>query len=90
MTKNNKQTKKDMAYVWISLVLLLFVWVPVLNVLFFIPASLYFSITALTRAKKEPEKYRGLVFAAVLVVIGAISFLVSLYYLVYFSGEMQA
>ena len=68
----NKKTKKDNSYAWISLILLLFLWVPILNVFLIIPASLFFSTTALIRARRSPEKYGGFAFALILVTVAAL------------------
>ena len=48
--------KRDYHYAWIALVLSLFFWIPLLNIVFFLPSAIYLSTKQIRLAKREPEK----------------------------------
>ena len=77
--KENKamkdKTKPSKTYAWISLVLVLFFWVPLLNILFFLPASAYFGIRAILASRRNPEKYGGFLIAVFSVSVAFVSFI---------------
>lgn len=54
-------------------------WIPLLNLIFAIPA-LYFGIASIRKIKKKPEQYGGKWFAVIGIVLGA------LVYLTYYIG----
>jgi hypothetical protein len=58
------KAKKDYSYVWIALILSLFFWVPMLNVLVFLPLAIYLSIRQIQLQKKNQEKYGRFIYPA--------------------------
>lgn len=85
------EMRKDSTYAWLSLVLVLFFWIPLLNVFFFLPASIYFGIKAMKKARKEPTKHGGFWIALISVVVASVSFAYSLVVLIMsLSGKIPA
>ncbi len=76
--ENTNIGKKDYSYVWIALVLSLFFWVPLLNVVFFLPLAVYLSIKQIRLAKTEPEKYGTLIFPALILAHSSFSIIASI------------
>lgn len=72
-----KQKKKDFTYVWVSIVCLLFFWVPILNVFFFLPASIISGFKAFEKARADPKRYGGAWIAVFAIVLASVSFVYS-------------
>jgi len=77
-----KAARKDSTYAWLSLVLALFFFVPLLNVLFFLPASVYFGIKAMINTRRKPEEYGGFWVALASVIFASVSFVYALVILI--------
>lgn len=73
--------KKNSSYAWISLILALFFWVPLLNLLI-LPLSIYFGVKAIKRVKKDPKKYGGFAIAVFSVIWASISLIFSIIFFV--------
>ncbi|MBW2966253.1 hypothetical protein KY342_04070 [Candidatus Woesearchaeota archaeon] len=69
--------KKDYAYVWIALFLSLFFWVPIINIIVFLPLAIYLSITQIRLQKTDPERYGRLIYPALVLVHSSFSIIVS-------------
>jgi uncharacterized membrane protein len=78
----NPKKGKKATYAWISLIIALFFWVPLLNVVLILPASIIFGIKAMIRARKHPELYNGFVLALISTIFASISFVASLIILI--------
>ena len=70
--------KKDYTYVWLALVLSLFFWVPLLNVVLFLPLAIYLSTKQIRLAKKEPENYGTIIFPALILAHSSFSIIASI------------
>jgi len=81
-SKNTKTAKKDYKYVWLSLILVLFFWVPLINIIL-LPASMYFGVKAMLRARRKPEKYGGFLMALFITIFAFVSFIVGGYILIF-------
>jgi len=79
--KNKRSQKKISEYTWLSLLFLLFFWIPILNVIFFLPASMYFGTKAINRSRKDPDKYKGTGIAVFSTSFALLSFVYGLYIL---------
>ncbi|MBW2982482.1 hypothetical protein KY343_06390 [Candidatus Woesearchaeota archaeon] len=77
MNETNNKIKKDYHYVWIALILSLFFWVPLLNIIFFLPLAIILSIKQIKLAKKEPNKYGKLIFPAIILAHSTFSIIAS-------------
>jgi hypothetical protein len=77
----NRNKKKHYYYAWIALILSLFFWVPILNIVLFLPSAIYLSIKQIMLAKKEPERYGSLIFPILILVHSTFSIIVSTYIL---------
>lgn len=82
LKKGPENANKNSVYAWISLTLVFFFWVPILNVIFILPASMFFGAKAIRNAMREPEQYGGKWVAIIAVIIAAISFVFSLIVLI--------
>jgi len=51
--------KKDSTHAWLSIILLLFFWIPLLNIILFLPASIHFAIKSIRKCKQHPESFKG-------------------------------
>lgn len=74
--------KKKSAYAWFSLIFALFFWIPLLNVVFFLPASICFGIKAIVRARRQPKEYGGFALAVISTIFASVSFIASLIILI--------
>lgn len=79
--KNKEKTKKDSKYAWISLVLALFFWIPLINVIV-LQISMFFGVAAMIRAKKHPDRYSGFLIALIPTIFAFISFIIGGYILI--------
>jgi hypothetical protein len=79
---NGEIIKKDYSYVWIALILSLFFWVPILNIVAFLPAAMYFSTKQIGLAKYEPEKYGRVIYPAIIFAHSIVSMIFSLLILI--------
>ncbi len=77
-----KQKKTDKTEAGISFVFLLFFWVPLLNVVFTLPASIYFGIKAIRKSRKYPTRYKGFKLAVFSIAASIISLIGSYVYFV--------
>jgi len=77
----NKNKKKDYYLAWIALILSLFFWVPILNILFFLPLAIYLSIKQIKLAKKQPEIYGRLIFPVLILAHSTFSIIASTFIL---------
>lgn len=88
--KKNKK-KQDCSYAWIALVLACLFWVPFLNIILFLPASIYFGIRAIKEAKKNPKKYGGHKLGIFCIIWASLSLIFSIIVLVLIiNGEIGA
>lgn len=69
--------KKDHSYVWIALILSLFFWVPLLNVIIFLPSAICLSTKQIILAKRYPERYGSLIFPALVLAHSTFSIIAS-------------
>ena len=74
--------KKDYSYVWIALVLSLFFWVPILNIVAFLPAAMYFSIKQISLIKEDPKKYGRLIYPSLVLAHSMFSIFASIFILI--------
>jgi len=72
--------KKNSNYAWISLVLALFFWVPILS-LVFLAASVFFGVKAIYKCRKEPQKYGGFYIALISVIFAVLAFFIAAFFL---------
>ena len=83
MNEENINTeKKDYSYVWIALILSLFFWVPILNIIAFLPAAMCFSVKQIVLIKKNSAKYGRLIYPSLILVHSVFSMCMSLLILV--------
>lgn len=80
--ENLKKGKKKYTYAWIALILSLFFWVPILNIVFFLPSAIYLSIKQIRLARKEPEKYGMIIFSSLILAHSSFSIVVSIIVLI--------
>lgn len=76
-----QKKKKDYRFAWIALILSLFFWVPILNLIFFLPSAIYLSTKQIKLAKKDPKIYGRLIFPGIVLVHSTFSIIVSLFIL---------
>lgn len=74
--------KKDYSYVWIALVLSLFFWVPILNIVAFLPAAMYFSVKQITLIKEDSKKYGRLIYPSLILAHSIFSMCASIFILI--------
>ena len=79
--ENIEIKKKNYSYVWIALVLSLFFWVPLLNIMFFLPLAIFFSIKQIILIKKEPERYGRIIFHSLILAHSSFSIMASAFIL---------
>jgi len=72
-----EKNKKDHKYTWIALIFSLFFWVPLLNIIFFLPTSIYLSTKQIRLARKEPEMYGRLIFPVIVLTHSTFSIVAS-------------
>ena len=90
-TKHGQKSRKKLKYAWVSLIWALFFWVPILNVVLFLPASILFGIKAMLMAKRSPNIYGGFTLAAISTIFASVSFMASLIILIMsISGMLNA
>lgn len=75
--ENLKKSKKNHTYVWIALIFSLFFWIPLLNIVLFLPLAIYFSIKQIRFTIKEPETYGRLIFPVLILAHSTFSIVVS-------------
>lgn len=71
---DKQKVKKDSSKAWISLVLALFFWVPLLNIILILPGSIFMGVKAMINAKKKPDKFSGFYLALISVSCASVSF----------------
>jgi len=76
--ENLKQGKKNYTYAWVALILSLFFWIPILNIVLFLPSAIYLSIKQIRLARKEPEKYGKLIFPVLVLAHSSFSIIISI------------
>lgn len=81
-SKKEANQRKNYNYIWLALVFLFFAWLPIINVVLMLPASMYFSSNAIIRSRKYPEIYGGLWIAVILLIVAAITFIFSFFVLI--------
>ncbi len=77
-TKPKKKSKDA----WAALALSLFFWVPLLNVIFFLPAAIFLSSKQIAMSRKRPDVYGGVILSVIVLFHASISFILSLRILV--------
>lgn len=80
--KKSENKKPDSSYAWLSLIFACLFWVPFLNIILFLPASIYFGIRAVNGAKKNPKIYGGYKLAIFCIVWASFSFIFSIIVLI--------
>lgn len=69
--------KKNYNYPLISLGILLFSWLPLLNVFVILPLSLYFGIKGMLRTRKNPGMYGGFWISLISIIIASALWVIS-------------
>jgi len=77
-----KKRKKDYSYVWLALILSLLFWVPLLNIIVFLPLAIYLSVKQIKLQKKEPEIYGRMIYPALILAHSLFSMFISILILI--------
>jgi len=81
MNEEHLTAKKDYKYVWIALAFSLFFWVPLLNIILFLPIAILFSAKQIKLALREPEIYGNLIFPVIILAHSTFSIIISAFIL---------
>ncbi|MBD3249752.1 hypothetical protein GF336_06930 [Candidatus Woesearchaeota archaeon] len=74
----NRNVKKKSKNAWVALMVSLFFWVPLLNVIIFLPLAIFLSSKQMVLARKRPDRYGGFVLSMLVLLHASISFIFSL------------